>query len=113
MHRENVGCKIDMKYKVYQYLLKIPKTKVTTYGKIAEHLGNKNLARVVGNILHANPDPQKYACYKVVNAKGKLSKHFAYGGLQGQKFRLEQDGIEVQNDRVDLSKYLYIENLSN
>ena len=48
-----------MKEKVYKYLTNIPKGKVVTYGQIAEYLGNKKLARVVGNILHNNPDENK------------------------------------------------------
>ena len=49
-----------MKEQVYEYLRIIPQGKVVTYGQIAEYLGNKNLARVVGNILHNNPDENKY-----------------------------------------------------
>lgn len=96
-----------MKNKVYEYLKSIPKGKVVTYGQIAEHLGNKKLSRVVGNILHVNPDPIKYPCYKVVNSKGKLSNNFGDGGIEVQKERLEQDGIEVFNYQVDLDKYQY------
>lgn len=94
-----------MKEKVYKYLTKIPKGKVVTYGQIAEYLGNKKLARVVGNILHNNPDENKYPCYKVVDGKGNLSKHFAFGGIEKQKERLERDGIIVNNYKVDLDKY--------
>lgn len=94
-----------MKEKVYKYLTKIPKGKVVTYGQIAEYLGNKKLARVVGNILHNNPDENKYPCYKVVDSKGSLSKHFAFGGIEKQKERLERDGIIVNNYKVDLDKY--------
>lgn len=94
-----------MKQKVYDYLLTIPKGKVVTYSQIAQALGNKNLARVVGNMLHVNPEPDRYPCYKVVNAQGKLSKNFGFGGLEEQKRRLEADGIEVVNGKVDLKKY--------
>lgn len=94
-----------MKQKVYDYLLTIPAGKVATYGQIAAHLGNRHLARAVGNILHRNPDPQKYPCYKVVNAKGKLSPYFAFGGLSEQKRLLQSEGIPVENDTVDLKKY--------
>ncbi len=96
-----------MKEQVYQYLLLIPKGKVVTYAQIAEYLGNRKLARVVGNILHHNPDQNKYPCYKVVNSKGKLSKNFAFGGLRGQKEKLEKEKIEVVNFQVDLTKYQY------
>lgn len=96
-----------MKQKVYEFLKKIPKGKVATYSQIAEYLGNKNLCRVVGNILHNNPDPIKYPCYKVVNSKGELSKNFGDGGIEVQKQRLLADGIEVVNYKVDLGKYKY------
>ncbi len=94
-----------MKEKVYEFLRTIPKGKVVTYGQIAEHLGNKKLARVIGNILHDNPDEDKYPCYKVVNGKGNLSKQFAFGGIERQKEKLEKEGIVVSNYKVDLDKY--------
>ena len=96
-----------MKEKVYEFLTTIPKGKVVTYSQIAEYLGNKKLARVVGNILHNNPDKDKYPCYKVVDRNGKLSKHFAFGGIEKQKEKLEEDGIIVENHKVDLVKYKY------
>lgn len=96
-----------MKEKVYEFLRTIPKGKVVTYGQIAEYLGNKKLARVVGNILHNNPDKDKYPCYKVVDGKGNLSKHFAFGGIEKQKEKLERDGIIVNNYKVDLYEYKY------
>ena len=63
------------------------------------------MARAVGNALHKNPDPEKIPCYRVVNAKGELSGAFAFGGADEQARRLEADGIEVINGRVDLGKY--------
>lgn len=97
--------KIMEKENVYEFLKTIPKGRVVTYGQIAEYLGNKNLARAVGNILHNNPDGDKYPCYKVVNNKGCLSKSYAFGGIEGQKEKLENDGITVVDYRVDLKKY--------
>ena len=44
----------NMKEKVFNYLTTVPKGKVVTYGQIASYLGNRKLARVVGNILHNN-----------------------------------------------------------
>lgn len=94
-----------MKEKVYEFLLIIPRGKVVTYSQIAEYLGNKKLARVVGNILHNNPNEEKYPCYKVVNSKGGLSNNFAFGGIEKQKEKLEREGIVVKNYRVDLNEY--------
>ena len=95
------------KQAIYNFLTTIPKGKVVTYGQIALFLGNKNLSRAIGNILHQNPDGEKYPCYKVVNAKGKLSCYYAFGGLAAQREKLQQDGIAVENNRVDLSIYQY------
>lgn len=96
-----------MKEKVYEFLRIIPKGKVVTYGQIAEYLGNKKLARIVGNILHNNPDEERYPCYRVVNSKGRLSNNFAFGGIEKQKEKLEKDGIIVKEYSVDLKIYQY------
>ena len=96
--------KVD-KQAVYEYLATIPKGKVVTYGQIAKFLGDSNLARTVGNILHENPDGDKYPCYKVVNAQGKLAENYAFGGIEKQKIRLEADGIVINNNKVDLKRY--------
>lgn len=95
--------------KVYEYLRSIPSGKVVTYGQIAAHLGNPGLARAVGNALHRNPDPDRNPCFRVVNASGKLSENFGFGGMEEQKRRLEADGIVVENCRVDLGKYRWNE----
>ena len=99
----------DLVQKVYDYLTLIPKGKVVTYKQVAEYIGNKGLARVVGNILHKNPDGDKYPCYKVVNSKGELADAFAFGGKDIQKERLEKDGIEVIENKVDLKVYQWKE----
>lgn len=99
-----------MKEKVYEFLRTIPKGKVVTYGQIANYLGNKKSARVVGNILHNNPDGDKYPCYKVVDRNGNLSKQFAFGGIERQKAKLEEEGIVVENYKVDLNKYRMTDN---
>lgn len=96
---------MTMKEEVYHFLTTIPKGRVVTYAQVAEYLGNKNLARVVGNILHNNPNENRYPCYKVVDSKGNLSKHFAFGGIEKQKEKLQNDGIEVVHYKVDLNKY--------
>ncbi len=95
-----------MKTKVYEYLKMIPAGKVVTYGQIASYLGNKHLSRVVGNILHKNPDPINIPCHRVVNCKGQLSSAYAFGGNDAQRKRLEQEGIIFEtNGNVDLKKY--------
>lgn len=93
------------KQAVYDFLTTIPGGKVVTYGQIGEYFGSKRYARTIGNILHENPDGEKYPCYKVVNSRGMLSEHYAFGGLEAQKQKLLGEGIAVENGRVDLKKY--------
>ena len=95
------------KQALYELLLTIPRGKVVTYGTLAEILGNRRMARAVGNALHSNPDGEKHPCYKVVNSKGELSRAYAFGGIDEQKRRLEADGIVVENGKVDLKRYGY------
>lgn len=95
-----------MKDKVYDYLRTIPKGKVATYGQIAAHLGNPKLARVVGNILHQNPDPAHIPCHRVLNTRGEVAANFAFGGAEAQRRLLEAEGVEFGEDgRVDLRKF--------
>ena len=90
--------------KVYEFVRNIPRGKVATYGQIALYLGNRNFARVVGNILHSNPDPEHIPCHRVVNAQGKLSRSYAFGGIEVQRRLLESEGVVFKNDLVvDLS----------
>ena len=93
--------------KLYDLLVTIPRGRVVTYGKLAQMLGNKHLARAVGNALHKNPDGDRYPCYKVVNSKGELSRAYAFGGIDEQKRRLEEEGVFVENGKVDLKIYGY------
>ena len=95
-----------MKEKVYEILKTVPSGKVVTYGQIAECLGNKKLARVVGTILHNNPEPMVIPCHRVVNREGKVACSFAFGGGEAQRILLEKEGIVFENDgRIDLNKY--------
>lgn len=97
----------DLASGVYEFLQIIPSGQVATYKQVAEYLGNPKLARVVGNILHRNPDGDLNPCYKIVNSRGELSGAFAFGGTGEQQRRLEADGIIVINGKVDLAKYQY------
>ena len=91
--------------RIYEAVKQIPKGRVATYGQVAQLAGDKKMARAVGNALHKNPDPDSIPCYRVVNAKGELAGEFAFGGDKAQQKRLEADGIEVTDGKVDLKKY--------
>ena len=84
----------------------IPKGKVSTYKEIAKALKTKAY-RVVGSALRRNKKPIVIPCHRVVNSDG------AIGGYKGklnnkEKIRLlKKEGIVIDNNRINLKKYLY------
>ena len=92
---------------VYELVKKVPKGKVVTYGEIAREIGNKRMARQVGWALHVNPEPGVIPCHRVVNRFGELSSAFAFGGVNRQAELLRAEGVEVEDNKVDLKRYGY------
>lgn len=94
--------------KIYESVGKIPKGTVATYGHIAMLAGNPKAARAVGNALHKNPMPGIIPCHRVVNAVGRLSPAFAFGGEDKQRELLEKEGVTfLENGYVDLKNCLW------
>ena len=97
---------MNKKNKALWLVGQIPKGKVATYGQIAKLAGVKS-ARPVGNWLHNHNQPITVVpCHRVVNAQGKLAKNFgAKGKIKTQAKRLKNEGVEINNFRVELKKY--------
>ncbi|MCQ2081026.1 MAG: MGMT family protein [Lachnospiraceae bacterium] len=91
--------------RIYEAVKKIPKGKVATYGQVAALAGNPRMSRAVGNALHKNPEPGVIPCHRVVDSKGKLADEFAFGGVGIQKQLLEDEGVEVVDNHVNLKIY--------
>jgi methylated-DNA-[protein]-cysteine S-methyltransferase len=81
-----------IKDEVYNMLLKIPVGKVSTYGDIAKALGLPHAARLIGQILHENPNPVVVPCHRVVHSNGKIGG-YAYGSEKKRKL-LEEEGVK-------------------
>ena len=67
--------------KVYVIARTIPPGSTLTYGEIAERLGDKLLARDVGQALGQNPIPLIVPCHRVLAAGGKTGGFSAPGGV--------------------------------
>lgn len=94
--------------KVYEIVRKIPEGKVATYGQIALLCENKRASRAVGYALHVNPEPFVIPCHRVINRFGKLSKAFAFGGLNMQRELLLKENVSfIDEDTVDIKKCLW------
>lgn len=92
---------------IYNVVKQIPLGKVATYGLVAKLCKIKTNAKVVGYALHANKTPIVIPCHRVVNKKGELAKGFAFGGCEIQAELLKQEGVKVENNKVDLTQYLW------
>ncbi len=94
--------------KIYEVVAKIPKGTVATYGQVARLAGNPRWSRVVGYALNVVPENSELPCYRVVNREGRVSAAFGLGEENLQIRMLEEDGIPVENDCVDLKKYQWV-----
>jgi methylated-DNA-[protein]-cysteine S-methyltransferase len=72
---------------VWAMLREIPFGETTTYGDLAEKLGDKALAQVVGQAVGHNPISIIVPCHRVVGSTGKLTGYA--GGLERKRFLLD------------------------
>lgn len=85
---------------VYQVVRLIPKGKVTSYGTIANYLGLKIGARMVGyamNACHTQPD---VPAHRVVNRIGLLTGKHHFSPPERMQQLLESEGIKVEKDKI-------------
>jgi methylated-DNA-[protein]-cysteine S-methyltransferase len=71
----------DFNVRVYDIARTIPAGATLTYGEIAERLGDRTLARDVGQALGQNPFPIIVPCHRVLAAGGKTGGFSAPGGV--------------------------------
>jgi methylated-DNA-protein-cysteine methyltransferase related protein len=94
---------------VYAVVRQIPKGRVTSYGAIANYLGAKLSARMVGWAMHgAGSVKPKVPAHRVVNRNGMLSgkAHFRTPTLMEELLLKEK--IKVENDTVvDLARLFW------
>jgi methylated-DNA-protein-cysteine methyltransferase-like protein len=85
---------------VYEVVRLIPAGRVTTYGAIAQYMGLKSAARMVGwamNAAHSVPD---VPAHRVVNRNGLLTGKHHFGSNDEMQRLLEAEGVAVKNDQV-------------
>lgn len=73
--------------RVWEMLRDIPFGETTTYGELAERLGDRRLAQRVGQAVGRNPVSVFIPCHRVVGADGSLTGYA--GGLERKKRLLE------------------------
>ena len=86
---------------VYDVVRQIPKGRVTSYGAIANYLGTKLSARMVGWAMNAaTKSKPKVPAQRVVNRNGMLSGKHHFGTPTLMEELLKKEGISVKDETV-------------
>lgn len=85
---------------VYQVVKLIPKGRVTSYGAIANYLGVRSGARLVGYALNASFKYDNIPAQRVVNRNGLLTGKHHFREPQQMENLLILEGVTVENDIV-------------
>lgn len=85
---------------VYEVVKLIPKGRVTSYGAIAEYLGAKRSARMVGWAMNAAHTLPEVPAHRVVNRLGLLTGRHHFESPTAMQELLEAEGVVVKNDQV-------------
>jgi methylated-DNA-[protein]-cysteine S-methyltransferase len=91
--------------KVYSQLCRIPRGRVTTYGRIAKKLGSRRYARAVGTANGSNPMPLAIPCHRVVPSTLKVGNYGMPGrkpweGSHVKKELLQREGVKFRDSKV-------------
>lgn len=85
---------------VYDVVRLIPEGRVTSYGAIANYLGTKGSARMVGWAMNAAHGMDDVPAHRVVNRLGLLTGQHHFSPPERMQELLENEGVEVKNDRI-------------
>ena len=85
--------------KVYEVAKLIPFGKVTSYGAIANYLGAKRSARMVGYAMNGSHGKDVPA-HRVVNRKGLLTGKHHFDGTNLMQQLLESEGVKVVENQI-------------
>jgi methylated-DNA-protein-cysteine methyltransferase related protein len=94
---------------VFDVVRQIPKGRVTSYGAIANYLGTRLSARMVGWAMNAaGLAKPKIPAHRVVNSQGMLSGKVHFGSPTAMEDMLKKEKVLVKDDKiVDFKKVFW------
>lgn len=93
--------------KVYEVTKLIPYGRVTNYGAIARYLGAARSSRMVGWAMNGAGKYPDVPAHRVVNRIGVLTGKMHFGSSTAMQQMLEEEGIQVEDDKVVDFKKLF------
>jgi methylated-DNA-protein-cysteine methyltransferase related protein len=86
---------------VFAVVRLIPSGRVTSYGAIAEYLGTRGSARMVGWAMNAaHSSVSDIPAHRVVNRNGLLTGKHHFDGPSIMQQLLESEGIDIKDDQI-------------
>jgi len=93
---------------VYEVVKLIPAGRVTSYGAIANYLGTKGSARMVGWAMNAAHNLIDVPAHRVVNRNGLLTGKNHFEDPNRMEELLAKEGVLVKNDQIqNFTKYFW------
>jgi len=92
--------------RIWEQAALIPEGTVASYGQIAKLAGlPRRGARMVGRAVGAAPKELQLPWHRIVNAQGKIAIPESSPGYERQQAMLRDEGIDVQNGKLDMDRY--------
>ena len=108
MTSEKQEKKITFFNDVYDVVRLIPESRVTSYGAIANYLGRKGSARIVGYAMNGAYLNLGVPAHRVVNRVGLLTGKHHFGTITQMQELLEAENIKVKDDKIiDFKKHFW------
>ena len=93
----------DTYLRIWRSVIRIPKGKVSSYGRVAALSGLPRQGRLAGYALHNLPGGTGIPWHRVINAGGKIS----LPGKRGEKQTrlLREEGIVLTRGRINMENF--------
>jgi methylated-DNA-[protein]-cysteine S-methyltransferase len=84
--------------RIYDIVRRIPSGRTLSYGQVADQLGERRLARAVGQAMARNPFAPVVPCHRVLGANGQPGGFSARGGLRTKLQLLVIEGARLSSE---------------
>ena len=90
---------------IWNTVSRVPYGKVSSYGFIADLAGLPGRARMVGSVLQYAPPEMQLPWHRILKSNGQIAFAAGSASAQRQKELLQEEGVVVLNNRVDMKRY--------
>lgn len=96
---------VQKSQQIWDTVRRVPYGKVSSYGFIADLAGLPGRARMVGSVMQQAPDEMQLPWYRIIKSNGQLAFAPGSASAERQKGLLQEEGVVVLNNRVDMKRF--------